>query len=408
MNEAAEAIVTMKITDFTSVLPKPDNVYAFNPSIAHYRDGLYLCVFRGFVRYKQIHQKGANHDYTGNPFTDPNHPWLGGLDATQLWWKHTFGDDSTRFAMLRIKDGKTELAKDYSGGGLKSASGTALPNTMEGNDARLLQLSGDLFLMSYNVWVTDDGIIIKNGRTCGDWCGLIGTRTVTVGDGGHTLTLGDEKILCPGMSNQVEKNWSFWMKGKAIYFSYGLFPGHDIVRVYLKDGVVDCGEKVVNSVSTFFKTFRDYYNDGVAISVTTPAIRIRGGFLGVGHIKFAHKDLDDKFPRGSPLYEFAHRMWDSKKTFHPQFVYMMFLYMFDADNGNLKSISPMFLPPSKTALCFPSGLSLTSNMASIIVSYGNGDTSCDFFILTGEALLKSLVPVKDLNPESVLFGMVGN
>ena len=90
------------------------------------------------------------------------------------------------------------------------------------------------------------------------------------------------------------------------------------------------------------------------------------------------------------------------------FIYLMFYYVFDTNGNPVAVISYMFLPTSDTALCFPSGLTLTSN-GSFIVSYGDGDVKCRYFTTTKEIIDKMLYrisPFLQYHPSDIIFEMI--
>lgn len=400
----------LSFTNFTSILPKPDNVYAFNPTIAHYKDDLYICAFRGFVRYPNLHQVGDSYNYSKDPYSDPNHPWLGG-DASSVWWKKSYGDDTTRFCILHITMQEVQsivrLEKSYENGGATYWDGSSMVDgKMHGNDARILRVSetDPVYLLSYNVWVTDKGTIIRDGKNCTDSCGLIATRVITIAED-MSLVVGDEKILCPSMSNRVEKNWSFWIHNQNIFFSYGLYPVHDVVSVKIKDNIVNCGKNVGAADAVFFQKFTEYYNNKVYVSVTTPAIKINKVYIGIGHIKFKYKNAETEYPANSYLVKFVNDMKKSGKIFHPMYVYLMFFYAFSSKDATVLGVSPMFLPSSNTVLCFPSGFCRMKDPDMYLISYGDADTSCSCFTISEKQLDSILIFSKDLNPRNVPFLM---
>ena len=47
----------MEIIDFTKKLGENENFILFNPSIAHFKKNLYLCLYRKFVRFPELKQK---------------------------------------------------------------------------------------------------------------------------------------------------------------------------------------------------------------------------------------------------------------------------------------------------------------------------------------------------------------
>ena len=82
----------LPIFNFTSMLINNKNCnmfnsYKFNPSISHYKDDLYLLVYRNFVRYPMLRQEGL---YDTNPINNPNHPWCAGQNGKR-WWQSLYG-----------------------------------------------------------------------------------------------------------------------------------------------------------------------------------------------------------------------------------------------------------------------------------------------------------------------------
>lgn len=396
--------------DFSQKLPENSNIYTFNPSIAHWKDNLYLCLYRKFIRYPQLYQKSINYDYSLNPETDPNHPWLGGNNSIS-WWQSTYGEDTTGICLLRIQNDNVELVKQYNRGeGIYSQvngkniaiqQGTPL---IQGVDARLLSIGNNKFVCSYNTFISNrPDIKIKNDKDCSNWCGLLSSRILQINENGEIL-LYPEVLLCPEISNTVEKNWSFWQINGELQFSYGLYPAHNIYQLAINNNIIGCTGATVALQWPFLQLFKKFYQDKIHISVTTPAVPFESYFLGIGHIKYDYKNLNGL--EGTALYNFTEKMKNAGKRFHPMFIYLMFFYVFDT-NGNPVAISYMFLPTSDTALCFPSGLTLTQD-GNFLVSYGDGDVKCKYFTTTKEIINKMLynISLPPYNPNGIIFGMI--
>lgn len=73
-----------KILDFTDKLNEKDNTYCFNPSIAHWKDDLYLVCYRRFVRFPKSEKDDVNLENENKK----NHPWLKGYE-----WKSKGSDN---------------------------------------------------------------------------------------------------------------------------------------------------------------------------------------------------------------------------------------------------------------------------------------------------------------------------
>jgi hypothetical protein len=394
--------------DFTRILPIPANVYPFNPSIAHWRDNEYLCSFREFVRYPHLFQKGASggvaYDYSINTEQDPNHPWLGGGNCRDLFWQWGVGGgfDNTKMVVLRIEANTGRMTVINS---ITIDISHNIIQNISGQDARLLKLDANRFLLSYNDWKHDQ--IIKNGldcRTLRNGCYLIYTRIITLLPSANasdpvTIHMGQDTVLCPNISNATEKNWSFsLLPGNNVRFSYGLSPTHDMFTVNATGTTVECVAYTQSGdANNIFNRLSHYYNmlsgrHTFHVSVTTPTVQITDQnhiYTGVGHIKYEYKDMGI-YPAGSPLLAFHNQMIALGKTFHTTYVYLMFLYSFDMNNGNIVSCSPMFIPPSTGTLCFPSGLTFNNTTREVILSYGDNDDKCRILLFSLDKLYEFL------------------
>lgn len=94
----------MEIVDFTKQLGENKNIILFNPSIAYFKKNLYLCLYRKFVRYPELYQKGDGYDYSIVDSLNINHPWLGGPKSSSFWWKSHYGFDKSGIALINIDD----------------------------------------------------------------------------------------------------------------------------------------------------------------------------------------------------------------------------------------------------------------------------------------------------------------
>jgi hypothetical protein len=400
--------------DFSKKLDIPPNVYAFNPSIAHWKDDLYLCTYRQFVRYPNLFQKsttdtGIPYDYTRDKFTDPNHPWFGKCRHLRWNYKAGGGFDNTRISIIQIDTEKEEVNLIPS----RMYVENKVVQNIVGQDARLLQINDNKFLLSCNNYF--NGVIIKDQTNCPNSCQLISTRIIEVLDN-YQIIIHPETVLCPNISSIIEKNWSFSLinRGKPeayIAFSYGLYPIHEVFNVSIEQNQLICRDitPIIKSrEDNIFSRLVKFYGEKLFfVSVSTPTVEIEPNiFLGVGHIKFIHTQIT-LFPNPSPLYNF-YEMYKSSKTMHEIYIYMMFFYAFNIDNGDIITCSNMFLPPTTGTLCFPSGLTRKNNSDLIILSYGENDDKCMFLTYTIQELKKLLNDQNIVNKQAneVLFYMM--
>ena len=408
--------------NFSNILGISPNIYAFNPSIAHWKDNLYLCSYRQFVRYPHLFQigttdTGITYNYTTDKFRDPNHPWFG--KCSSLRWNHipAFGGFSnTRIAIIQINpDDSVTLIQS------KMYVENEIVQYIDGEDARLLQIKDNKFLLSCTNFFKD--VVIKDSTTCTK-CLLISTRIIEVfpASDHFQIIIHPETILCPNISSSIEKNWSFSLIDKDkpepyISFSYGLYPIHTVFDVSLVNNKIECKNmnsvpKLTSSADNIFSRLVSFYGSkGIGherffVSVSTPTVQIDTNiFLGVGHIKFRHTPMS-VYPNPSYLYQFCFDMYASSKTTHEIYIYMMFFYAFNITDGEILACSNMFIPPSKGTLCFPSGL--TINNDQVILSYGDDDDKCMFLTFTTQEI-KNLLNAENIvqkQAHEVLFYMI--
>ena len=126
--------IDVRDRQFDNILGEDDNVYCFNPSVAHWHDNYYLCTYRRFTRGISSRIKEANHPFLSEP-----------------WWKTgELGFDNTALCILRINShSQFEMEKK-------------LGVFEETVDARLIKFSDDGFILSYNTpdrqnWIAGGG-----------------------------------------------------------------------------------------------------------------------------------------------------------------------------------------------------------------------------------------------------------
>lgn len=396
----------MEIIDFTKQLGENENVILFNPSIAHFKNNLYLCLYRKFVRFPELKQKNNDYDYSVIDKLNINHPWMGGPNSS-FWWKSYYGFDKSGMAILSIDDNNVVTITNIKLNIFEIINGiktSISSNPIKGVDARLLHLGNGFFVASYNTFLGNRSDISLKEGDCGNWCGLISSRIIEINDA--ELIFHPEVVLCPEKSNRVEKNWSFWIHNNRLRLSYGLENGHEIFDLKLnQNNTISCSGITTNKSISFFNNFKKYYRNKIHISVTTPAIPFNDiEYIGVGHIKYKYENnLRDII--NTKLSNFTLQMTLENKKFHPIYVYLMFFYTFNPENGNVKKISNMFLPQSEYVLCFPSGITKTP-YNNFLISYGDSDVKCRFFKTSYVKIVNSLYNINNITPSDIDFVML--
>jgi hypothetical protein len=247
----------------------------------------------------------------------------------------------------------------------------------------------DSFILTSNLFTYDPTITIKNKKKCDvDGCFVIQANLLEI-KGKKIKELTTNINLCLEISERIEKNWSIWQYNKIGFrLSYGLVPFHKIYNLAktLKGDLI-C-KKIDEQVSNpFLEELEDYYTykkeQFLFISSSTPAVKIKNDtYLAVGHMKYKYEEINNVFP-GTTLALFNLEIQNLKK--HPAYVYLLFFYTFNPDNGDIISLGPALLPtPTEWGLAFPSGLELYKD--KIIVAYGDHDSECKLLIMNKDII----------------------
>jgi hypothetical protein len=380
--------------DITRVLAKTNNEILLNPSIAHWKDDLFLCSYRVYIRYPGLNTS----EYVNDPISNPNHPWLGG-DKSTTWWQSKQGYDQTRLSLLRIRGKSVDKIETY--------------GEISGVDARLIKIDPDRFVILLNVWIRDKNIRLKR-TDCKKGCMLIIARVITMTDT-NELALSKGLVLCPKRAERIEKNWTCWMSPEGeLMVSYGITLNHEVFRLQVINDKVSCVNiSSIRGRNKFFKNLSKYYRHACfdhfpwCTSTSTPAVRMsNGNYLGVGHFKYDYKHALMRTNKNTYLYRFTEMLRKKKKKFHPRFVYLMFLYEFSATAPySILRTSDMFIPKSSNfALAFPAGLTHNPDDNNYIISYGDHDTECWLLFMTERQIDKALREIT--NPADLKFLLV--
>lgn len=408
------------IIDFTDKLPDHKNSALFNPSVAYWKDRLYFVSYRKFRRYPDLIQDGK---YQNDPYTNPNHPWLGSYPSKTWWWKIHEGNDTTKFSLLEMNDkGSVNIVKSFEKGDLYEGlfdrdthlfkKGKKIDDDgIQGDDGRLLYVGDNIFILTYNVLLKGrNDVVIKKGKKCSDKCWLIAFRTISIQD--NKLLVGPETILCPEVSEVIEKNWSMWVSD-SLYFSYGLVPYHKIYKVFFNEDKPTCmlDGKVSSKKSdnNFFQRVEQFFDGKLKVSVSTPALSYKNmdssdaEYISVGHIKFYIHDVGNM--RESGIKKFHKYIVQKGMKFHPVYSYLLFIYTFNPNSSEILKISPFILPgETDWTLVFPSGISYDNRKEHLLISYGDHDQRCKLLLLDMNLVNKILVNIEKLSPNlPVLF-----
>lgn len=371
--------------DITNILDKNNNI--FNPSICHWKGDYYICSYRIFVRYEDVKKQYLD------PYSEPNHPWLGG-DKSTLWWQRKKGYDKTVIVLLKIKNGKVSKKRN-------------IREYIDGVDARVFKIRDNDFIIYYNVYIREKNHRLDKLNKCEDGCMIVAMDILSIAD--NKIKLHSDYALCPEISQKIEKNWSLWSNDSKLYMSYGITMPHHIVYplVVDKNNNFNCGKIIRENQENILVRLEKYYKHIAYISTSTPALQNSyGEYIGVGHLKYKYNDIY-KLDSNTPLYKFHKTI--RGKILHPLYVYVMFFYSFKFldKNISINRISKFYLNGGDTdyALIFPSGL--TKNNDKWIVSYGDGDSKCKLLIYSEDEINSLLIYNNDNNSSDIMFDYIG-
>ena len=402
----------------TGSLPRNGGEILFNPAVVHWKNDLYLCSYRVFVRYADLDTRR----YDKTPYFNPNHPWLGNKPSQTFWAspKEGGGYDVTRLVLARIMDREEpEILTVFSD----------QPRV----DARLFKLREDRFAMTGNSshWIYDQNLGLKNGNCRSrNGCMLMFSRVLTlrdnrlrddaeIVDGSVDLFIGDSLVMCPQFSGRMEKNWSMWRaNGDAGYgepngellVSTWISPRHEVFHLDVSGDKIECptiehvtrGENILGRIAK-------YYNKVLHVSLSTPALAARlddgtvddSRRIAFGHVKYVYKHIKD-VPRGSPLTSFHKLLVEKKKHFHPTYVYLMYIYEFEATPPyRVTRVSDFFLPETSWSLVFANSLTWSPEQRSYVMAYGDHDNQCWLLYMTPTEVENALRTIRD--PRSAHF-----
>jgi len=372
-------------TDITKILSKIPGEILFNPALVHWKKDLYICSYRVFIRGDNDNDISSSSKY--NPFTDPNHPWFGG-EGSKFYWNSLNGYDNTRFVLLRIRGTHVKLVYSYS-------------LNMPGQDIRLFKLDENRIIATGN-------IIIQNVKlktvdcTSDDKCYVIFSRILTI-ENSREINVSKGIILCPEISEQVEKNWSLWKDNDNIFLSYGVTPRHEVFRLTLHENELTCSSiKKIQGENPFFSNFIRYYNNIVFVSLSTPALkRTNGMYVAFGHVKYKYKQID-KIDPNSNLAKFNNTIVENSSFLHDRYIYLMYIYEFSSEYPyTITRISNMFIPDKKYTLVFANNLTRMSDNYTYILSYGGHDMDCRLLYMNEHEIEDALMTITD--PQKLQF-----
>ena len=328
----------------------------FNPSIAHWKDDLYILTCRAFQRYPN-QSVTVDKQYENIPFNHPNHPWLGGKNGL-LWWKADF--DNTLVYTYNCRSGDVEYI-----------------NWIEGVDARILRDErGGGFLIYTNSYTRN----VSNTHLNKDYCRNTGCFVFKI----FILDMDPIRRIrqvdfCHNISKAGnEKNWCVFDYNNELILLYGLINNSKIYKLQWVNNEkkeIICSDHYLTIDTTWFDNLETIYKIGslkiLDISCSTPAIPFKKEdrftyFFSCGHYKYKYDYLSNSMMMNElPLFEFNEIMMSKYSIKHPVLIYLIFFFIFKIGPDNkltMEYISPGIHPRKiKFPLIFPSGIEIVND-----------------------------------------------
>lgn len=372
----------MWIIDLTDQLSKNQfNYYCFNPSLVHYRDDIYIMVYR-VVKYDvpASYHPWKIWDNGYKFFKNPE-------QVMQLKYRNHLGDSHS----VKINhENKIHKISEFDSTGLAffSFDGSKFNLLVNVNnifgqemnqDARIF-FNNDKFYVSYNVFEKYNGKTHVVMRYRELYISLPQTNLIHEGD--NYVKLSKEYKMITEKYQQYDKNCVFDSKMNVLYNLNGKF------------GVIIDGKLVNIAVPEIERLIQYYGKDNVYVSIGTSPIPYQGKYLAAGHIKICYKNLTNK----NPVNHFLQSIDFNNIYKHGKYIYFMFLYLFD-DNYKIVKLSNPFIPTYNMnhlpyLLAFPSGLCRVDG--KITISYGEGDCRCKLLVLNDCEVDRLLVDKLDM------------
>lgn len=372
--------IKFDIQNITDILPQIDNDVLLNPSVCHWKHNLFICTYRVFTR-------NNSSPYT-SIYNNPNHPWLGG-EGSHSYWNSEGGYDHTRICLLEITDDSVSFVKYY--------------GYIQGQDIRVYKVDDNRFAITGNTVINNDSNVNLSSTNCEKGCYLIFVRILTMLSK-KKINISQGIILCPEVSNKIEKNWSIWKNPQGQFLvSYGVSPSHEVFTLQLQNNLLQCTAiSKIHGNNRFFEKLIKFYNNIIFISLSTPALRRKNGnYIAFGHVKYKYKNID-KINPSTNLFKFNKKI--KNKNLHPTFVYLMFLYEFSSQYPySITRISNMFIPESEFSLVFATNLTRNTK-GTYILSYGEHDSECWLLYMTEKEVEDALITITD--PQDLQFLLI--
>jgi hypothetical protein len=373
-----KAIDAFDITPhLTAVKPGYEHLYhyKFNPSICHYRGKIFIGVYRCVIN-KTVPKDSTVHQHETEAIWKTN-------------WKTIVFDGIGVFKLKLNPSGTVAVLSDM----------IVQDRVIDARIFRAPKGWATRFAVSYN---PPSGPLVTGRRV----------RDLAVPILVAPLITSDESKVrgAPALANPttlpcleaygkdlIQKNWGFFCRGDRLLAVQWVCP---LTVVSVENGDGACSKVVADT--TILDRIQSANPGNIFFSSSTPLIPFPGGgYLGVGHVKYKYKNLEILPTRA---------IVNDIKT-HGAYVYLNFFYLITHNKGwHLSAVSKCFHIPSlgryKYALNFPNGL--TRFGSNILMSYGDGDISCNIMTMPVSRVKSLLVPMATVEREGVVFQYGGH
>lgn len=211
-------------------------------------------------------------------------------------------------------------------------------------------------------------------------------------DENQTLKI-ENKLVSGNICKNMEKNWTMYEYNDELYFLYSITD--QLIIKYSDENTF-----VNLPVQTFFSRVKNNSNDNILFSGGSPAIN---------YFKFSNLKIALGHVKVHTAYAKINKIIKESDYNYTQYVYYMFFYTFDPANGEVYSISEMFIPTCDIndssshvpyLMVFP--MALIEWDDKYIVSYGEGDIRCKILTINKEDVSKMLKDIRLFKSEKDL------
>jgi polysaccharide pyruvyl transferase WcaK-like protein/predicted GH43/DUF377 family glycosyl hydrolase len=366
------------------------NNYVFNNSIVHWKDNLFIMVYRNIV-------------YN---LCNPIHPWGFWFKASKMMPENKMKRTSNSYQFNTLCPRKCIhcIRKNYNVNKYRTClyGETYIPLSQFRNDVNMnliefdstgLCILDDKFNVLYNI----NNIFGDSSNQDARIYNFDGVLYLTY----NTFINKDNKVNVAMIKRRInidnkciylhKEEYLLTMPHRSVEKNCILLPNMNVLYGIQDKFVLQINDTRIIYESHILKKLCKSFGTKLEMSLSTPVIKFGLNYLSLGHAKIDY--LNNTHPLLLKFYEkYNVNMYSEQIKRHGRYIYFMFLYIFDT-NYNIIAISDLFIPTINNnhlpyLLVFPTGLTCHNNKYTI--SYGEGDERCKLLILSESEIMSCM------------------